>query len=163
MIIYPDQPTVLHLLSRTALVNETLLPLLVFILVVVALARSSVCFSCCETESIPNRRDAAIEKLNSKETELALSAAELAGLKEALATSQSELTKSKEELAGLHARSELERDQFEEKLAFIERSKEQLGESFKNMANDLLEAKVKALARAVRKISRRCCRRFRKK
>ncbi|MGB1848160.1 MAG: DNA recombination protein RmuC, partial [Pseudohongiellaceae bacterium] len=129
--------------------NETLLPLLVFVLVVVALALV-ICVFLLFAKLNQSRIEetAAIEKLNSKETELALSYAELAGLKEALVTSQSELTKSKEELAGLHARSELERDQFEEKLAFIERSKEQLGESFKNMANDLLEAKSKSLSQS---------------
>ena len=129
--------------------NEALLPLLVFILMVVALALV-ICVFLLFAKLNQSRIEetAAIEKLNSKETELALSAAELAGLKEALETSQSELTKSKEELAGLHARSELERDQFTEKLALIERSKEQLGESFKNMANDLLEAKSKSLSQS---------------
>ena len=90
----------------------------------------------------------ASERLKSKEKELALSTSELAAVKEVLAKSQSELTTTKEELAGLHARSELERSQFDEKLAFIERSKEQLGESFKNMANDLLESKSKSFSQS---------------
>ncbi|MDP7403230.1 MAG: DNA recombination protein RmuC, partial [Gammaproteobacteria bacterium] len=77
-----------------------------------------------------------------------MSAAELAAVKEVLAKSQSEFMRSKEELAGLHARSELERSQFDEKIAFIERSKEQLGESFKNIANDLLESKSKSLSQS---------------
>ena len=51
-------------------------------------------------------------------------------------------------MAGLHARSELERSQFDERIAFIERSKEQLGESFKNIANDLLESKSKSLSQS---------------
>ena len=102
---------------------------------------------------------AALEKLTSKEKELAISAAELAAVKEVLAKSQSEFMRSKEELAGLHARSELERSQFDEKIAFIERSKEQLGESFKNMANDLLESKSKSFSQSSKKISRRYCRR----
>ena len=90
----------------------------------------------------------ASERLKSKEKELALLTSELAAVKEVLAKSQSELTTTKEELAGLHARSELERSQFDEKLAFIERSKEQLGESFKNMANDLLESKSKSFSQS---------------
>ncbi|MEC8471574.1 MAG: DNA recombination protein RmuC [Pseudomonadota bacterium] len=77
-----------------------------------------------------------------------MSAAELAAVKEVLGKSQSEFMRSKEELAGLHARSELERSQFDERIAFIERSKEQLGESFKNMANDLLESKSKSLSQS---------------
>ena len=60
----------------------------------------------------------ASERLKSKEKELALLTSELAAVKEMLAKSQSELTTTKEELAGLHARSELERSQFDEKLAF---------------------------------------------
>ena len=83
-----------------------------------------------------------------KEKELALLAAELAAGKEVIAKRQSELTRSKEELAGLRARSELERSQFDEKLAFIERSKQQLGESFKNLANDLLESKSKSFSQS---------------
>ncbi|MEC8454789.1 MAG: DNA recombination protein RmuC [Pseudomonadota bacterium] len=77
-----------------------------------------------------------------------MSAAELAAVKEVLGKSQSEFMRSKEELAGLHARSELERSQFDERIAFIERSKEQLGESFKNIANDLLESKSKSLSQS---------------
>ena len=77
-----------------------------------------------------------------------MSAAELAAVKEVLAKSQSEFMRSKEALAGLHARSELERSQFDEKIAFIERSKEQLGESFKNIANDLLESKSKSFSQS---------------
>ena len=91
---------------------------------------------------------AASERLTSKEKELAMSVAELAAVKEVLAKSQSEFMRSKEALAGLHARSELERSQFDEKIAFIERSKEQLGESFKNIANDLLESKSKSFSQS---------------
>ncbi|MEE3012063.1 MAG: DNA recombination protein RmuC, partial [Pseudomonadota bacterium] len=65
-----------------------------------------------------------------------------------LGKSQSEFMRSKEELAGLHARSELERSQFDERIAFIEHSKEQLGESFKNIANDLLESKSKSFSQS---------------
>ena len=42
----------------------------------------------------------------------------------------------------------MERSQFDEKIAFIERSKEQLGESFKNIANDLLESKSKSFSQS---------------
>ena len=59
--------------------NETLLPMLVFILVVVALA-SIICVFLLFAKLNRSRIEetAASEKLNSKETELALSVAELA-------------------------------------------------------------------------------------
>ena len=127
--------------------SETFLPALVVILLVVATA-AIICVFVLLTKLNHSQIDeaAASERLTSKEKELAMSAAELAAVKEVLAKSQSEFMRSKEELAGLHARSELERSQFDEKIAFIERSKEQLGESFKNIANDLLESKSKSFS-----------------
>ena len=129
--------------------SETFLPALVVILLVVATA-AIICVFVLLTKLNHSQIDeaAASERLTSKEKELAMSAAELAAVKEVLAKSQSEFMRSKEELAGLHARSELERSQFDEKIAFIERSKEQLGESFKNMANDLLESKSKSFSQS---------------
>ena len=129
--------------------SETFLPALVVILLVVATA-AIICVFVLLTKLNHSQIDeaAASERLTSKEKELAMSAAELAAVKEVLAKSQSEFMRSKEELAGLHARSELERSQFDEKIAFIERSKEQLGESFKNIANDLLESKSKSLSQS---------------
>ena len=129
--------------------SETFLPVLIVTLLFIATA-AIICVFVLLTRLNHSqiKETAALERLTSKEKELALSAAELAAVKEALAKSQSELTRSKEELAGLHARSELERSQFDEKLAFIERSKEQLGESFKNMANDLLESKSKSFSQS---------------
>ncbi|MEC7605119.1 MAG: DNA recombination protein RmuC, partial [Pseudomonadota bacterium] len=122
---------------------------LVVILLVVATA-AIICVFVLLTKLNHSQIDeaAASERLTSKEKELAMSAAELAAVKEVLAKSQSEFMRSKEELAGLHARSELERSQFDERIAFIERSKEQLGESFKNIANDLLESKSKSLSQS---------------
>ena len=127
--------------------SETFLPVLIVTLLFIATA-ALICVFVLLTKFNHSqiKETAALERLASKEKELALSAAELAAVKEALAKSQSELTRSKEELAGLHVRSDLERSQFDEKLAFIERSKEQLGESFKNMANDLLESKSKSFS-----------------
>ncbi|MEC7551015.1 MAG: DNA recombination protein RmuC [Pseudomonadota bacterium] len=129
--------------------SETFLPALVVILLVVATA-AIICVFVLLTKLNHSQinETAASERLTSKEKELAMSAAELAAVKEVLAKSQSEFMRSKEELAGLHARSELERSQFDEKIAFIERSKEQLGESFKNIANDLLESKSKSLSQS---------------
>ena len=129
--------------------SETFLPALVVILLVVATA-AIICVFVLLTKLNHSQIDetAASERLTSKEKELAKSAAELAAVKEVLAKSQSEFMRSKEELAGLHARSELERSQFDEKIAFIERSKEQLGESFKNIANDLLESKSKSFSQS---------------
>ncbi len=129
--------------------SETFLPALVVILLVVATA-AIICVFVLLTKLNHSQIDeaAASERLTSKEKELAMSAAELAAVKEVLAKSQSEFMRSKEELAGLHARSELERSQFDEKIAFIERSKEQLGESFKNIANDLLESKSKSFSQS---------------
>ena len=129
--------------------SETFLPVLIVTLLFIATA-AIICVFVLLTRLNHSqiKETAALERLTSKEKELALSAAELAAVKEVLAKSQSELTRSKEELAGLHARSELERSQFDEKLAFIERSKEQLGESFKNMANDLLESKSKSFSQS---------------
>ena len=125
------------------------MPVLVVILLFVATASIICVFVLLAKLSQSQVKEAAAsERLKSKEKELALSVAEHAGVKELLAESQSDLTRSKEELAGLHARSELERSQFGEKLAFIERSKEQLGESFKNMANDLLESKSKSFSQS---------------
>lgn len=129
--------------------SETFVPVLVVILLFVATAAIIFVFVLLAKLSQSQIEEAATsERFKSKEKELALSAAELAAVKEVLAKSQSELTRSKEELAGLHARSELERSQFDEKLAFIERSKEQLGESFKNMANELLESKSKSFSQS---------------
>ena len=144
--------------------SETFLPALVVILLVVA-AAAIICVFVLLTKLNHSQinETAASERLTSKEKELAMSAAELAAVKEVLAKSQSEFMRSKEELAGLHARSELERSQFDERIAFIERSKEQLGESFKNIANDLLESKSKSLSQSSKKISRRYCRRCRRK
>ena len=129
--------------------SETFLPALVVILLVVATA-AIICVFVLLTKLNHSQIDeaAASERLTSKEKELAMSAAELAAVKEVLAKSQSEFMRSKEELAGLHARSELERSQFDERIAFIERSKEQLGESFKNIANDLLESKSKSFSQS---------------
>ena len=129
--------------------SETFLAALVVILLVVATA-AIICVFVLLTKLNHSQIDeaAASERLTSKEKELAMSAAELAAVKEVLAKSQSEFMRSKEELAGLHARSELERSQFDEKIAFIERSKEQLGESFKNIANDLLESKSKSFSQS---------------
>ena len=129
--------------------SETFLAALVVILLVVATA-AIICVFVLLTKLNHSQIDetAASERLASKEKELAMSAAELAAVKEVLAKSQSEFMRSKEELAGLHARSELERSQFDEKIAFIEHSKEQLGESFKNMANDLLESKSKSFSQS---------------
>ena len=129
--------------------SETFLPVLIVTLLFIATA-AIICVFVLLTRLNHSqiKETAALERLTSKEKELALSAAELAAVKEVLAKSQSELTRSKEELAGLHARSDLERSQFDEKLAFIERSKEQLGESFKNMANDLLESKSKSFSQS---------------
>ena len=129
--------------------SETFLTALVVILLVVATA-AIICVFVLLTKLNHSQIDeaAASERLTSKEKELAMSAAELAAVKEVLAKSQSEFMRSKEELAGLHARSELERSQFDEKIAFIERSKEQLGESFKNIANDLLESKSKSFSQS---------------
>lgn len=129
--------------------SETFLPALVVILLVVATA-AIICVFVLLTKLNHSQIDeaAASERLTSKEKELAMSAAELAAVKEVLGKSQSEFMRSKEELAGLHARSELERSQFDEKIAFIERSKEQLGESFKNIANDLLESKSKSFSQS---------------
>ena len=129
--------------------SETFLPVLVVTLLFIA-TTAIICVFVLLTKLNHSqiKETARSERLSSKEKELALSAAELAAVKELLAKSQSELTRSKEELARLHARSELERSQFDEKLAFIERSKEQLGESFKNMANDLLESKSKSFSQS---------------
>ena len=129
--------------------SETFLPVLIVTLLFIATA-AIICVFVLLTKLNHSqiKETAALERLTSKEKELALSAAELAAVKEVLAKSQSELTRSKEELAGLHVRSDLERSQFDEKLAFIERSKEQLGESFKNMANDLLESKSKSFSQS---------------
>ena len=129
--------------------SETFLPVLVVTLLFIATA-AIICVFVLLTKLNHSQIDeaAASERLTSKEKELAMSAAELAAVKEVLAKSQSEFMRSKEELAGLHARSELERSQFDEKIAFIERSKEQLGESFKNIANDLLESKSKSLSQS---------------
>ena len=129
--------------------SETFLPVLIVTLLFIATA-AIICVFVLLTKLNHSqiKETAASERLTSKEKELALSGAELAAVKEVLAKSQSELTRLKEELAGLHARSELERSQFDEKLAFIERSKEQLGESFKNMANDLLESKSKSFSQS---------------
>ncbi|MEC7459476.1 MAG: DNA recombination protein RmuC [Pseudomonadota bacterium] len=129
--------------------SETFLTALVVILLVVATA-AIICVFVLLTKLNHSQIDeaAASERLTSKEKELAMSAAELAAVKEVLGKSQSEFMRSKEELAGLHARSELERSQFDEKIAFIERSKEQLGESFKNIANDLLESKSKSFSQS---------------
>ena len=129
--------------------SETFLAALVVILLVVATA-AIICVFVLLTKLNHSQIDetAASERLTSKEKELAMSAEELAAVKEVLAKSQSEFMRSKEELAGLHARSELERSQFDERVAFIERSKEQLGESFKNIANDLLESKSKSFSQS---------------
>ena len=129
--------------------SDAFLPVLVVSLLFIATA-AIICVFVLLTKlnHCQIKETAASERLTSKEKELALSAAELAAVTEVLAKSQSELTRSKEELAGLRARSELERSQFDEKLTFIERSKEQLGESFKNMANDLLESKSKSFSQS---------------
>ena len=129
--------------------SDTFLPVLVVSLLFIATA-AIICVFVLLTKlnHCQIKETAASERLTSKEKELALSAAELAAVTEVLAKSQSELTRSKEELAGLRARSELERSQFDEKLTFIERSKEQFGESFKNMANDLLESKSKSFSQS---------------
>ena len=83
--------------------SETFLPALVVILLVVA-AAAIICVFVLLTKLNHSQinETAASERLTSKEKELAMSAAELAAVKEVLAKSQSEL-RSKEELAGLHA------------------------------------------------------------
>ena len=55
----------------------------------------------------------------------------------------SEVQTNREELASVKTSLDLERTQFEEKLALLNESKEQLGEAFKNIANEIFEDKSK--------------------
>ena len=129
--------------------SEAFLPILVIALVILLITSITFVFVLLSKFNVVRIEAAcASDRLRSKEKELDQAVLDLALIKEALTNSNLELTKSREKLAGLNTRAELERDQFEEKLKFIERSKQQLGESFKNMANDLLEAKSKSFSQS---------------
>ncbi len=86
------------------------------------------------------------ERLGAKERELAHLAAEHAAIKQEQAQNTAELQSKREELTRLVTSIELERSQFKDKLDLLNHSKEQLGETFKNMANEIFEAKTKSFS-----------------
>ena len=95
-----------------------------------------------------HRVDAAglTERLGAKERELAHLTAEHAAIKQELTNNTAELQSNREELTRLVTSIDLERSQFKDKLDLLNQSKEQLGETFKNMANEIFEAKTKSFS-----------------
>ncbi|MDG2250682.1 MAG: DNA recombination protein RmuC [Gammaproteobacteria bacterium] len=86
---------------------------------------------------------AANERFSAKQSEIELiyqSQSRLSGENSSLL---SEVQTNREELASVKTSLDLERTQFEEKLALLNESKEQLGEAFKNIANEIFEDKSK--------------------
>lgn len=86
------------------------------------------------------------ERLGAKERELEQLTAEHAAIKQELASKTAELQSRREELTRLETSIELERSQFKDKLDLLDQSKEQLGATFKNMANEIFEAKTKSFS-----------------
>ena len=73
-------------------------------------------------------------------------ASEHAAIKQELTKNTAELQSKREELTRLVTSIDLERSQFKDKLDLLNQSKEQLGETFKNMANEIFEAKTKSFS-----------------
>ena len=86
------------------------------------------------------------ERIDAKQREHEQVMAEHAALKQEFATNILELQEKREELTRLSTSIELERSQFQEKLDLIDQSREQLGVTFKNMANEIFEAKTKSFS-----------------
>ncbi|HVI25549.1 MAG TPA: DNA recombination protein RmuC [Xanthomonadaceae bacterium] len=83
----------------------------------------------------------ALEQVRDERAQLAERAARVAPLEARAAELERALADSQDQLASLRARSEAERAQFAEKLAFIEEAKQALGDQFRNLANEILEEK----------------------
>lgn len=83
------------------------------------------------------------ERYGAKESEVAQLRDELAQLELEKHNLQTEVQRLREEQASTKTSLELERKQFDEKLALLNESKAQLGESFKNLANEIFEDKSK--------------------
>lgn len=83
------------------------------------------------------------ERYRLKESEVAQLRDELTQLDSEKHNLQAEVQRLREEQASTKTSLELERKQFDEKLALLNESKAQLGESFKNLANEIFEDKSK--------------------
>lgn len=86
------------------------------------------------------------ERLGAKERELEQLLAEHGATRQELADSVAALQSKREELTRLGTSIELERSQFKDKLDLLDHSKEQLTATFKNMANEIFEAKTKSFS-----------------
>ena len=84
---------------------------------------------------------AANERLSAKQSEMELIQQSQSRLSSENSSLLSEVQTSREELVSVKTSLDAERRQFEEKLALLNESKEQLGEAFKNIANEIFEDK----------------------
>ena len=86
---------------------------------------------------------AANERLSAKQSEMELIQQSQSRLSSENSSLLYEVQTSREELVSVKTSLDLERRQFEEKLALLNESKEQLGVVFKNIANEIFEDKSK--------------------
>tara|TARA_X000001036_G_C20432482_1_gene705791 strand:+ start:212 stop:748 length:537 start_codon:yes stop_codon:yes gene_type:complete len=86
---------------------------------------------------------AANERLSAKQSEMELIQQSQSRLSSENGSLLYEVQTSREELVSVKTSLDLERRQFEEKLALLNESKEQLGVVFKNIANEIFEDKSK--------------------
>lgn len=117
--------------------------ILVFSIVLSGVSLGLLFFQQNKIQKIRVQEARALEKIENLENEsrqirLAL---ETAHTEKESATSQAQL--AREESAGLRTSLSLERRQFDEKIALLENSKEQLTVAFKNIANEIFEDKSK--------------------
>jgi DNA recombination protein RmuC len=120
---------------------ELLLTIASLGLLLAALAAIAVLVKQLQTAKI--NEAAVVERLTAKQSELELSQETQAQLSQENNSLTSEVQSNREELASVKTSLDLERKQFEEKLALLNDSKEQLSVAFKNIANEIFEDKSK--------------------
>ncbi len=116
---------------------------IVLLAVLLATVTAALVFVVMRSQQATLSGAASRERLSAKETELASLQEVIATLREENGILQQDLQHRREENASLKTSLDHERKQFEEKLALLEDSKQQLSLAFKNMANEIFESKSK--------------------
>ena len=118
-----------------------LLPLLLLLLLVIAVAGVVVLLRQLQSSRITEAQ--AVERFAAKDGEAVQLREEIAQLDNEKHRLHAEVQQLREQQAATKTALDLERKQFEEKLSLLNDSKKQLGESFKNIANEIFEDKSK--------------------
>ena len=120
---------------------NSLLPILLLILLVLAAGLVFLLLRQLQTAQLAEVT--ATERLIARESELENLRAELAQTASEIQSLVNESQQLRESQASMRTSIELERKQFDEKIALLNDSKEQLGVAFKNIANEIFEDKTK--------------------